>query len=72
VILNLTKVQLKACEDTNDITKTCRNLVKAIFPSDKKQAKTYVLSMSLTKKRAIHCKYRERVDNIIIITGYFK
>lgn len=55
-ILKLSKSQLKECEHDSDITKTCRNIIKIMFPDNTIRARKRISSMSSNKIHAIHCE----------------
>ncbi|CAF1481557.1 unnamed protein product [Rotaria magnacalcarata] len=52
-ILKLSAGQLKKCQHETDITKTCRNITKYLFPNIRKRAKMLVTSMNTTTLEAI-------------------
>ena len=51
--LNMTEKQLISCEHNTDITKTCRQIVKFIYPDPKDRAAKLVSTMTDGKLEAI-------------------
>ncbi|CAF3303572.1 unnamed protein product [Rotaria socialis] len=51
--LEMTEKQLLSCEHKTDITKTCRQIAKFIYPDPKERAETLVSIMSSEKLKAI-------------------
>ena len=54
--LNMTEDELRLCEHKIDITKTCRSLIKHIFPDANDRAKMLISSMDSTELKAIQGK----------------
>ncbi|CAF1241573.1 unnamed protein product [Adineta steineri] len=52
--LDRNESELKLCEHDMNITKTCRQLIKCLYPDTKQRAKMLVSSMDVDKLQAIH------------------
>lgn len=53
-ILNMTEKELQDCEHKTDITKTCRQITRFIYPDIDKRAQLLVSTMDDVQLRAIH------------------
>jgi hypothetical protein len=69
-ILGLKYAMLKNCKRKN-ITKTCRAVIRAMFPKPESRAKQRIAKMSRSKIDAIHSNYRIKDYNFIINFEYF-
>jgi hypothetical protein len=65
-VLKLDVVRLKDCKHPSDITKTCRNIVKVLYPNVKTRAKTRLSSMPSKTVKTIRGECRMRDRNFII------
>lgn len=61
--LNMTEKQLLSCEHKTDITKTCRQIVKFIYPDTKERAEKLVSTMTDGKLEAI----QSNISNIFVL-----
>ena len=52
-VLKMTERQLKSCEHEVDITKTCRSMIKYIYPDANDRAKMLISSMDPGQRQAI-------------------
>jgi hypothetical protein len=58
-MLKLDEVELKECKQS-DITRTCRKVVKVLYPDNKIRAQQFVSKMPRKALEAIHGKCRIR------------
>ena len=72
IVLNLNDVQLGECKDRSDITKTCRNITRVLYPRVQTRTKKPVSSMPSKTIQAINGKYRMRARNFITGFEYFQ
>lgn len=64
--LRLSNDELEQCRHPTDITKTCRHIVKRLYPSLTERAKLKVSKISSRRLQAIHGKsYRQSGENYI-------
>lgn len=63
--LNMTEKQLLSCEHETDITKTCRQIIKFIYPDPKERAEKLVSTMTDGKLEAI----QGNTSNCFIMIG---
>ncbi|CAF3330712.1 unnamed protein product [Rotaria sp. Silwood2] len=61
-ILNLSEDELKYSKHRTDITKTCRALVKTLYPDPSERAQTVITKIPISKLHAIH-KYARLVHH---------
>ena len=54
--LKMTERELKQCEHEIDITKTCRSLIKHIYPDANDQARMLISAMDPGQLQAIQCE----------------
>lgn len=65
--LGLNEAELNSCKHPTDITKTCRAVVKAIYPEKSERAKQSVVLMGKKKVAAIRGKCEVIYHNSIVI-----
>ncbi|CAF3496208.1 unnamed protein product [Rotaria sp. Silwood2] len=53
-VLNISQDELKYCKYTTDITKTCRAIIKLIYPDETERAEMLVTKIPKSKLQAIH------------------
>ena len=53
LLLGITESELKSCEHDTDITKTCRQIIKHIYPNANERAKMLVSSMDPDRLQAV-------------------
>jgi hypothetical protein len=66
--LKMNETELKSCEHETDITKSCRQIIKYIYPDIKDRAKKLVSSMDDTQLQAIQGKISKYYLSPTIIT----
>ena len=54
--LKMTEADLKSCEHETDITKTCRAIIKRIYPNPTERAAMLISSMDINQLKAIQSK----------------
>ncbi|CAF3064312.1 unnamed protein product, partial [Rotaria sp. Silwood2] len=64
-VLNLTPDELYFLKHPKDITKTCRALIKLIYPDPSQRATMLITKIPINKLRAIHSK-KQHQNNIIL------
>lgn len=69
-VLSLEDVVLKECKQMS-ITKSCRKVIKTMYPKRKSRAEQRISKMCRSKIRAIHRKCRITDYNFIINFEYF-